>query len=64
MRIDRAQLTTGNFNRNAIARLRPGITIGAAEAEMQPILMRLPDDVPGMMTRAIFDQAKIRVVIH
>ena len=64
MGVDRAQLTTGNFNRNAIGRLRPGITIAATEAEMQPILMRLPDDVPGMMTRAIFDQAKIRVVVH
>jgi predicted permease len=64
MGVDRANLTTGNFNRNAIGRLRPGVTVGAAEAEMQPILMRLPDDVPGMMTRAIFDQAKIRVVVH
>jgi len=64
MGIDRAHLATGNFNRNAIGRLRPGVTIRAAEAEMQPILMRLPDDVPGMMTHAIFDQAKIRVVIH
>jgi predicted permease len=64
MGVDRAHLTTGNFNRNAIGRLRPGVTISAAEAEMQPILMRLPDDVPGMMTHAIFEQAKIRVVVH
>ena len=64
MGIDRAHVSTGNFNRNAIGRLRPGVTIGAAEAEMTPILMRLPDDVPGMMTHAIFEQAKIRVVIH
>jgi putative ABC transport system permease protein len=64
MGIDRAHLNTGNFNRNAFARLRPGITIAAAEAEMQPILMRLPDDVPGMMTHAMFDQAKIHVTVH
>jgi len=62
--IDRAHLNTGSFNRNAIGRLRPGVTIKAAEAEMQPILMRLPDDVPGMMTRAIFEQAKIQVTLH
>src|SRR6185503_11869361 len=30
----------------------------------QPILMRLPDDVPGMMTPKMFEQAQIRVVIH
>ena len=64
MGIDRAHLSTGNFNRNAIARLRPGVTIQAAEAEMQPILMRLPDDYPGMMTRTMFEQAKIRVTVH
>ena len=64
MAVDRAHLVTGSFNRNAVARLRPGITLRAAEAEMQPILMRLPDDVPGMMTHAIFEQAKIRVVVR
>src|SRR5262249_53148749 len=64
MAIDRAGLNTGNFNRNAIGRLRPGVTMRAAEAEMTPILMRLPDDVPGMMTHVMFDQAKIRVMLH
>ena len=64
MGIDRAHLNTGSFNRNAIGRLRPGVTTRAAEAEMLPILMRLPDDVPGMMTRAMLDQAKIQVMVH
>ena len=64
MAIDRAHLATGNFNRNAIGRLRPGVTIAAAEAEMDPLLQRLPDDVPGMMTHAMFEQAKIRVVLN
>src|SRR5678815_2558122 len=64
MKIDRAHLNTGNFNRNAIGRLRSGVAIAAAESEMQPILLRLPDDVPGMMTHEMFDQAKIRVTLH
>jgi predicted permease len=64
MVIDRSQLVTGNFNRNAIARLRRGVTIPAAVAEMQPLLMRLPDDVPGLMTRKILEQARVQVVIH
>ncbi len=64
MGIDRAHLNTGSFNRNAIARLRPGVTIRAAEAEMMPLLMRLPDDMPGVMTRTMFEQAKIRVTVH
>ena len=64
MAIDRAHLNTGSFNRDAIARLRPGVTAQAAVAEMTPIIMRLPDDVPGVMTRGMFDQAKIKVLIH
>ena len=64
MAIDRAHLNNASFNRDAIARLRPGVTIRAAEAEMTPLLARLPDDAPGMMTRTMLEQAKIRVVIH
>jgi len=64
MAIDRAHLNTGSFNRNAIGRLRAGVTLAAAEGEMQPVLMRLPDDVPAMMTRRMFEAAKIRAVLH
>ena len=64
MRVDPANLNTGSFNRYAIGRLRAGVTMAAATAEMQPVLMRLPDDVPGMMTRRMFEQAKLRVVLH
>jgi predicted permease len=64
MAIDRANLNTGSFNRNAIGRLRPGVTLKAAEAEMTPLIERLPDDVPGMMTRTMFEQAKIRPLLH
>ena len=64
MAIDRANLNNGNFNRNAVGRLRPGITLAAAEAEMQPILSRLPDEIPGLMTRRMFEQAAIRAVLH
>ena len=64
MQVDPANLNTGSFNRYAIGRLRPGVTMAAATAEMQPILMRLPEDVPGMMTLRMFEQAKLRVVLH
>jgi putative ABC transport system permease protein len=64
MAIDRANLNNGSFNRDAIGRLRPGVTMRAAEAEMTPLLARLPDDAPGMMTRTMFEQAKIRVMLH
>ena len=64
MQVDPAHLNTGSFNRNAIARLRPGVTIAAAQAEMQPILMRLPEDVPGMMTARMFEQGQFRAVLH
>jgi len=64
MAIDRANLNNASFNRDAIGRLRPGVTMRAAEMEMTPLLMRLPDDTPGMMTRAMFEQTKIRVMLH
>jgi predicted permease len=64
MAIDRAHLNTGSFNRNAIGRLRPGVTIAAAVAEMTPLMARLPDDMPGMMTHAMFEQAKFKVMLH
>jgi len=64
MQVDPANLNTGSFNRNAIARLRSGVTLEAAAAEMTPIMMRLPEDVPGLMTTRMLEQAKLRVVLH
>jgi predicted permease len=64
MRIDPARLHAGNFNRNAIARLRPGVTLATAEREMQALLMRMPEDYPGPMSRAMLEQAGIHVVVR
>src|SRR5687768_5886957 len=64
MQVDPANLNIGSFNRNAIARLRQGVTLEAAAAEMTPIMNRLPEDVPGLMTTRMFEQAKMRVVLH
>jgi putative ABC transport system permease protein len=64
MVIDRANLNTGSFNRTAIGRLRPDVTIASAEAELQPIIVRMPDEIPGLITRRIFDQAQFRAVVH
>jgi predicted permease len=64
MRIDPARLNSGNFNRNAIGRLRAGVTLEAAAHEMQPLLMRMPDEMAGPITRGMLEQARIQVVLR
>lgn len=52
----------GGFNYNAIARLKPGITIEDAEREFKQVLPRIlelyPMFAPGVSTQMLMDQAK------
>ncbi|MEO7083622.1 MAG: ABC transporter permease, partial [Gemmatimonadaceae bacterium] len=65
--IDRNDPTPGGFNYNGIARLKPGVTIKQATAEMQSVLPRAPELspnlAPGVPTQMLLDKAKPIVVL-
>src|SRR6185503_4750065 len=52
----------GGFNYDAVARLRPGITIDAAGRDLKAVLPRIlelaPNLAPGVSTQMLLDQAK------
>jgi predicted permease len=52
----------GGFNYDAIARLRPGVTVADAERDMRNVLPRVvevsPNLAPGVPTQMLLDQAK------
>ena len=58
----------GYFGPRAIGRLRSGITIEAAQRELQQILMRapetFPEQKPGLPTAAMLAQARAAAVVH
>lgn len=58
----------GLFGIQAVARLRPGVSVAAAQQELQQILMRAPETYPeqrpGLSTAAILERSRTTVVIH
>ena len=58
----------GNFNFRAIGRLRPGVTVAAAQAELEQLLRHVgetyPEQRPGVSTTRILEQVKAAVVVH
>jgi putative ABC transport system permease protein len=58
----------GNFTFRALGRLRPGVSIEAAQAELHQILMRTPESFaeqrPGVSTASILARTKATVVVH
>ncbi len=63
-RFDPAHLNAFSFNHSAVARLKPGVTIASAQADIQRLFYTLPDRYPGFLGRAAFEQAKARALIH
>lgn len=51
LRLDPSKTDSASFDYQGVARLRDGVTIQAAEADLQALLPRLPDEFPGRMTR-------------
>jgi len=53
---------SGGFNYDAVARLKPGVTIAAAERDFAQVLPRVleikPNMAPGVTTKLVLDQAK------
>ncbi|MFI5311498.1 MAG: ABC transporter permease [Gemmatimonadales bacterium] len=52
----------GGFNYNAVARLKPGVTLAAAQRDFDAVLPRMvelyPSFAPGVTTQMLMDQAK------
>ena len=62
MRLDPNASFSGGFNYNGIARLKPGMTVQAAQREFTAVLPRLvelyPLLVPGVSSQVLLDQAR------
>jgi putative ABC transport system permease protein len=66
MRFDRASIRLGNFSYRAVARLKPGVTMAEAHADvarMLPIMMRKFPPPPGMSLKMMED-ARIAPNLH
>jgi putative ABC transport system permease protein len=64
MRLDAAHTDSATFDYQAIARLRDGVPAEAAADDLQGILLRLPVEFPGRMTRASIEQTHMRVTVR
>jgi len=64
MAIDRATLHAESFGMNAVGRLRPHVSLDAAAKELQPLLLRMPEDFPSAITRGMLEQTKFHVALH
>ena len=62
LQLDPNALYPGGFNYDAVARLRPGVSIDAARREFAAVLPRAPElspnMAPGVSLRTVLDQAK------
>jgi len=58
--IDPEKLGELNFSYNATARLRPGVTVEEATAELEQLLPRLPEVHPGEMTPRMLEDTRMR----
>jgi putative ABC transport system permease protein len=64
MRLDPAKTESATFDYQAIARLRDGISIDAAAADLQRLLPHLPEEFPGRMTRGSIEQTHMRASVR
>jgi predicted permease len=61
MRLNRAEVRLGQFNYQAVARLKPGVTIERANADIDRLIPRLVDmfPMPPGLTREMFTEVKL-----
>jgi predicted permease len=62
--LDRTRYHDTSFSYDAVGRLRPGVSLEEAEAEMRPILARITENYPGDLTQAMLEQAGIAPILH
>ena len=59
-----AHTDSATFDYQAVARLRDGVSIERAEADLQALLPYLPDEIPGRLTRAAIEATHMRVSVR
>jgi predicted permease len=64
LRLDPAKTESATFDYHAVARLRDDVSVDAAAADLQALLVRLPDEFPGRMTRASIEQTRMRAIVR
>jgi putative ABC transport system permease protein len=62
--LDPAKTDSASFDYKAVARLRDGVSIEQAEADLQGLLQRLPDEFPGRLTRPAIEQTHMRASVQ
>lgn len=60
---DPANTNLGGFNYEAVGRLRAGMTIDAAQADLARVLPRVIDEFPGQLPKAMWEKAHIRPLV-
>jgi putative ABC transport system permease protein len=62
--IDPLRTKSAAFDYHAIARLRPGVSVTAAAAELQRLLPTAPEEYPGRLTAKGIAQTKMRAIVR
>ena len=62
--IDPARTATAAFDYRGIGRLREGVSLAAATADLQRLLPRVPEAFPGRLTAASIQQIHMQVVVR
>ncbi len=62
--IDPAKTESATFDFRAVARLRPGVTVGAATADLDALLPHVPDAFPGRLSAAAIAITKMHVQVR
>jgi putative ABC transport system permease protein len=65
MTIDPAKLEPGNFNYDAVGRLRPGVSPARAARELSALVWRIPEEFPqSQINRGMIASARLSVLVH
>jgi predicted permease len=63
-RIDPADLGEVSFSYDAIGRLNPGVTLDQAAADLNRMLVQLPERYPGDLTAGLMEQAQLAAHVN
>jgi predicted permease len=64
MRLDPSKTESATFDYQAVARLREGLSLDDAAAELQALLLQQPDEFPGRLTREAIEETRMRVSVR